>query len=660
MNILLVQSPGPAVNYVPVGIAYLKSFLSKEHNVKVLDLNSLYYHHEPYIWNRLSTLSFYHNREMFCGLVASVFRGQSCNDFLPKFSGYLQKLADYSARTIMERYDVDLIGFSVLDVSIISSFTVASRIKELSPDIPVILGGPSFCNISSLNIIPGFKEMDFWNAVVFGEGEETLRELVEKFERGEISETKGALVKSNGKLIYGGERDEVDITFLPYPDFTDFMFKFYANPMTLPIMSSRGCTGNCTFCREKLFWKKYRKRKPEDVVSEIEERIDKYGFRSFVFCDSLINGDTGWLKNFCELIIEKKLDIIWDANARISQAMNGKLLKLLKKSGCIRLKYGVESGSPAVLKGMRKNIKNKLIQSVIRKTHIEGIYPHAYMIANFPEETYRDTLETIKFLYRNVNYIDGITIHSYYKDIEHMENNDEDEEQTLLIPNLLQLISGIHRISRLRNFYKDFLNLLVNIYSKIATFDHFIDLSNSGITEKKLDELNKKSLYVNICLGRTSVKSYIEHIRTIEPEYLALSLSWNNVKISDLKEIVKELTDELKKSGINYEIIKPVLPCLYGKKRKSPCSICFQWVNLKGLELEKMMVKYNKKNKEPLSFKEFQSKFCRSRISSYCYRCKEFRNGTCTGVCNNHHFTELSMKIPCEDIPAINKDTLEK
>jgi len=95
---------------------------------------------------------------------------------------------------------------------------------------------------------------------------------------------------------------------------------------------SRGCVYNCSFCNEKKFWKNFRSKKPETVVKEIETDLDKYNLDSFLFYDSLINGDTKLLEKYCELIISKGINIYWSTHANIRN-MDGALLKKIKNSG---------------------------------------------------------------------------------------------------------------------------------------------------------------------------------------------------------------------------------------------------------------------------------------------------------------------------------------
>ncbi len=98
----------------------------------------------------------------------------------------------------------------------------------------------------------------------------------------------------------------------------------------------------------------------------------------------------------CQRIIDDHLDIKWVCDTR-GDCLDDELLALMKKSGCIRIKIGVESGSNKVLKSMRKGVTLERILKAIKTIKKHGVPLTVYLLAGFPGETTEDLRQTIKF-----------------------------------------------------------------------------------------------------------------------------------------------------------------------------------------------------------------------------------------------------------------------
>jgi radical SAM superfamily enzyme YgiQ (UPF0313 family) len=239
---------------------------------------------------------------------------------------------------------------------------------------------------------------------VVGEGEETLKELLEVYAHtGRISNVKGALTKTNtGFPVERLEfREEIEhLESLPFPDFSDFNLKKYAG-RAFPIMTSRGCVARCAFCGDWPYRKKFRFRKAENIFLELKHGVEKFGIRDFLFSDSLINGNLYELERLADLIIDNKLNIIWKGLARVSKHMDLDLLVKMKKAGCLWLCYGIESGSQKVVNDMNKMFLLKDAQINLADTVKAGIEAYVNFFVGFPTETWIDFLKSLNFIYRN-------------------------------------------------------------------------------------------------------------------------------------------------------------------------------------------------------------------------------------------------------------------
>ena len=125
---------------------------------------------------------------------------------------------------------------------------------------------------------------------------------------------------------------------------------------------------------------------------------------SFLFCDSLINGNIKLLEKFCEKIVSNEIDIYWSAHASIRN-IDEELLKKMNKAGCRCLLYGIESGSQRILNLMHKGTKLAEIEKVLKLTMDMDIWPLTYWLIGFPGDRIIDIKKTKDFIIKNKNNI---------------------------------------------------------------------------------------------------------------------------------------------------------------------------------------------------------------------------------------------------------------
>lgn len=373
----------------PLGITYLASMLrSRGYEAKCFDINIEIYNllkqekvdfwdfGAHYQWSE----PFYSER------------------ILPLIRNYLKNKAEE-----IIAFNPDIIGFTIFYTNKSASLYLAEEIKKHNSNKTIIFGGPECYNEA--------KDFSFLNsgtvdAVVIGEGEQTFEELVNTYTKNKaITNIKGALIKNNGIMINGGFRVEVeDLDSLALPDFKDFNLNYYKR-FALPMLTSRGCVGRCTFCSEIRYWRNFRFRSAQNVFEELKQGINCYNVREFFFNDSLINGNLPELFKLIDLIIENNLDIVWGGYARVHKGMGLDMLKRLKKAGCSYLSYGIESGSQRVLRDMSKQISLKDAELNLSNTVKVGMQAHVNWIVGFPTESWVDFLKSLIFIYKNRKHI---------------------------------------------------------------------------------------------------------------------------------------------------------------------------------------------------------------------------------------------------------------
>jgi len=303
-----------------------------------------------------------------------------------------------------------IIGLSMFPPNKIMTLLLAKEIKKRAPEKLIVVGGPRVSETAEANDVISHDAIDF---VVTGEGEEVMLELVQAINSDKnYSQVKGLIYKNDNGVCRTEKRPLIlKISDLPPPSFTGFPLEEYEN-LLLPLVGSRGCIFACTFCSETRFWKRFRFRTAENLMQEVVHQIKKYGYNRFDIVDSLINGNIGELEKFCDLIIESGIEVHWTGKASIRKQMTRELLAKMAKAGCYNINYGIESGSPKVVKDMKKGFTHDIAERVIKDTKEVGIESAIFWMVGFPTETKEDFQLSLDFLKKNKNNIFTITLGS--------------------------------------------------------------------------------------------------------------------------------------------------------------------------------------------------------------------------------------------------------
>ncbi len=309
----------------------------------------------------------------------------------------------------LEEYKPDIVGISVLTLIANFAYKAAQMAKEFNPDIKVVIGGPHACAMPE-DMLKS-KNVDI---VVVGEGEKTMLELVRALETGkDLAAVKGIIYREKGKIKHTAPRpyiedlDELGIPdrdLLPtYPKYLKFPTPFpYVMPHTY-IIGSRGCFGNCSFCQpmlRKIFGPRVRYRSPKMIVDEMEHLVNKYNAKSIYFADDTFTANKQWVTEFCEELIRRGLQkrMVWLGQTRVN-VLTKELAQLLKRSGCIFLAFGVESGNQRVLDEVyTKGITPDQTRKAFKICDEVGILTETALIVGCHDETRESVMDTIKLV----------------------------------------------------------------------------------------------------------------------------------------------------------------------------------------------------------------------------------------------------------------------
>jgi radical SAM superfamily enzyme YgiQ (UPF0313 family) len=165
-------------------------------------------------------------------------------------------------------------------------------------------------------------------------------------------------------------------------------------------MVGRDCwwrrNGGCTFCAWGVLYPVFRIRRPELLVDEIEELVERYRIRE-VFDDTGTFPVGKWLIKFANLMVERKLyeKVRFSCNMRFG-ALGQDDYRLLKKAGFRMLLYGLESASQKTLDMINKGVTVERIVKEIQWASRAGLEPHITIMVGYPWETREDAWNTFR------------------------------------------------------------------------------------------------------------------------------------------------------------------------------------------------------------------------------------------------------------------------
>src|SRR5439155_12946914 len=246
---------------------------------------------------------------------------------------------------------------------------------------------------------------------VRGEGEHIFYELVDSWaEKRDYTAVNGiGYLNAAGQFVLNGGLPRVkDVNTIPWPYWPDgYLDKFWAagksygvcTERDMPLLVSRGCPFQCTFCSSPQMWTTtYKLRDVEDVIAEIKHYQQKYDITAFQLYDLTAIIKKSWTVEFCKRLLDEGIDLKWSLpSGTRSEALDRETLEYLRKTGCNYLCYAPESGSETTLKRIKKKIHLSRMNESIFEAKRQGLVLRANLIIGFPEETRRDVFKTLRY-----------------------------------------------------------------------------------------------------------------------------------------------------------------------------------------------------------------------------------------------------------------------
>jgi len=297
----------------------------------------------------------------------------------------------------IEKLNPDIVGITLWFSTGPVARMLASALKRRLPRTIVLGGGPDFLEGNKGDYLECF------DYCIENEGERAICEFVEEYEeKGTITLARGVWHKEGKEIHSTGPNERIeDLDSLPIPDFSDFTLSSYSEG--IPVMFSRGCSANCTFCTNKKFFKRQVSRSALRMYEEICTHSERTGLRKFIFADDSLLSPVNLEEfiAFCKMVKKGKLDIRWRIYAqRIIPALRKKHIKKMRRAGLESVGFGLESFSERVRADMGKTESDSVTQRVLFDCVDQGIRVNIIMIYGYPIETDEDFEKTLKWIAR--------------------------------------------------------------------------------------------------------------------------------------------------------------------------------------------------------------------------------------------------------------------
>ncbi len=313
----------------------------------------------------------------------------------------------------------DILGLSVFTFNRHEAMRVAGLARAANPGCLIVAGGPHATHLPHA-LLRRYGAVDL---VARGEGEETMLEIVRAAEAGTLRRPAAVVGPASGSdLAAGGTaaapftlagvtfrsgKDCVDTQDRPVIANLDRLPHPAADPRTIGvdaqsqfefIITSRGCPAACTFCSSPEFWgRSLRFRSAENMLEEVRLLRDRHGVVYVSVRDDTFTVSKKRVIDFCRALIDARLDLLWDCQSRVNIVDEERLI-WMRRAGCTHIQYGVESGSPRMLRRLNKGISLDEIRAAAAMTRRVGLGLSIYLITGIDSETDADLQSTLQLI----------------------------------------------------------------------------------------------------------------------------------------------------------------------------------------------------------------------------------------------------------------------
>jgi len=308
---------------------------------------------------------------------------------------------------IIKKEKPDFVGFQFYTMNFDYIKRSLEAVKKTNQNIVNIVGGPHPSALPKETLIDLGENLDF---AFCGEAEIGLPKLLKTVSEGknELNDIPGLIYRKREKMIINQPDFPKDLDQFDFPAWDLLLPEtypeaqhgaFFENFPIAPIITTRGCPFNCTFCAGKLNTGSIlRKRSVAKVIEEIKYLYTTHHIREFHIIDDNFTLDKEFAKKVLKEIIKLNLKISFSVpNGIRLDTLDKEILILMKNAGFYLISIGIESGSDRVLKMMGKHLLIKQIKEKISLIKKVGLDAAGFFILGYPGETEKEIKKTINF-----------------------------------------------------------------------------------------------------------------------------------------------------------------------------------------------------------------------------------------------------------------------
>ncbi len=394
----------------PLSPAIFKSLLNKKHKVAIDDLG----------------IKLIHDKDLYSELLSLGFQDMSQEEVAQYLKGKEDVRIEKTLAKIIKK--IDYRGFQVFGLSVPNfkcvplALLLAKKIKEKEQS-KIVLGGWPFLGGVDQSFFYRFPFVDY---VSVEKSYYPFMELIDSLGKKTEVNIKGICSRNFLNL----PREILDqIEALPSPNFDGLPLNSYrviprsagrfwrwnqGKKLPLQYFFIQGCPYSCSFCSNSARQDKCVSfNSAGKIVADLAKLSKKYHSNCFFFLNHAVNLNDAFLNDLCDLIIKKKLNILWSDSAK-PKKIDKQLLFKMKKSGCICLSWGLESGDEVISKSMNKGHTPTEAALTLRRAHEAGIWNRVNIIVGYPGETEEQFQNTKNFIKNNVDFIDDLLVHEFF------------------------------------------------------------------------------------------------------------------------------------------------------------------------------------------------------------------------------------------------------
>jgi anaerobic magnesium-protoporphyrin IX monomethyl ester cyclase len=323
---------------------------------------------------------------------------------------------DEPLETILQEYSPQVVGITANTTQITAAWRDAALVKSLCRG-PVVLGGPHATSLPEESAAKPFVDV-----VVRGEGEATWLELLGRWAEADFGEEPidteiyrsiAGITYQNaeGATVSTPNRPPIPVQQLnemPFPTWHLFKLERYTNlqptvdqvrGLSLPILTSRGCPYRCSYCSQ-IGPRLWRARSVESVIAEWRWLVKEQGAVEIGVLDDSFNINRERVLDLSRRLAEEGLDDVpWIMiNGIRANLADEEVLGAMKRAGCLRTAFGVESGNQAILDSVvDKHLTLDQVRAAFRAARAVGLETIGFFIIGMPGETEETMEDTIRF-----------------------------------------------------------------------------------------------------------------------------------------------------------------------------------------------------------------------------------------------------------------------